>query len=427
MRRVVVTGLGIVSPLGCSVESAWRKLLNGCVGIQRLSSPEYANVPCKVAAPVPRGSTPDTLNPESVASKSELRYLSHAMVYALHAAKDAVEDARWQPAQDAEKERTGVCVGMGMIDLQEVYDTGEQLKRGYSRVSPFFIPRILPNLAAGHISMRYGFQGPNHCASTACTTGLHGIGDAFRFIRHGDADVMVCGGTEAAINPLSIVGFARMRALSTAFNDDPASASRPFDKQRDGFVMGEGAGILVLEELSHAQSRNAKIYAEILGYGLSADANHITSPAESGQGAFLCMERALKEAQLEPSSISYVNCHATSTPLGDKAEMRAVRRLFGKHAEDGHMAISSCKGAIGHLLGAAGAVEAIFTVLACQDGVIPGTANLQAVDEETVGLRLIAGKGCAWERTGKRRIALKNSFGFGGTNASLCISEMVSG
>lgn len=331
--------------------------------------------------------------------------------------------SNWEPTSDNDFDRTGVAVGMGMIDLNGVCDSYEALKTsGYNRVSPHFVPKILANMAAGQISIKYGFRGPNHTVSTACATGAHAIGDSMRFIRNGDADVMVCGGTEACISPLSIAGFCRLRALCTSFNDRPKHASRPFDRDRNGFVMGEGAGILVLEELQHAQQRNAKILGEICGYGLSGDGSHITSPHPEGRGALLAMKNALHDAQIDLSDISYVNAHATSTPIGDLIEANAISKLFMDHTKNVY--VSSTKGHHGHLLGAAGNLESIFTILACNEAKIPPTLNLHSIPEKIKMLRHVCNETTNWAVDGnKKRIALKNAFGFGGTNASLCISE----
>lgn len=331
--------------------------------------------------------------------------------------------ANWTPKSDDDLNNTGVAVGMGMVDLDSVCETFEALQTNrYNRVSPHFVPKILANMAAGQISIKYGLCGPNHSVSTACATGAHAIGDSMRFIRNGDASVMICGGTEACINPLSIAGFCRLRALNTNSNAEPMKASRPFDRDRNGFVMGEGASILVLEELQHAKNRNAEIFGEICGYGLSGDASHITSPHPDGIGAFLAMKNALRDAQLTPNDISYVNAHATSTPIGDAIEANAIQRLFDKHTHNVY--VSSTKGHHGHLLGAAGNLKTVFTILACRERTIPPTLNLDNIPESMQSLKFVCNKPVAWDvNAKKRRIALKNAFGFGGTNASLCISS----
>ncbi|XP_052757499.1 3-oxoacyl-[acyl-carrier-protein] synthase, mitochondrial [Galleria mellonella] len=412
-RRVVVTGLGVVCPLGTGTKLTWDNLLKGHCGIVSLEGEEYSKLPCRVAGVIP---TQKDSEVAKALSRANLKSMAPATCLALLATSEALSDAKWFPNTDGDKENTGVALGMGMIDLKDVCDTNEALKLGYNKVSPFFVPRILPNMAAGQISIKYGFRGPNHAVSTACATGAHSIGDAFRFIRNGDADVMVCGGAESCISPLAIAGFCRLRALSTSFNDEPARSSRPFDKKRDGFVMGEGAAVLILEEYEHALMRNAKMYAEILGYGLSGDASHITTPREDGSGAVLSMSRAIKDSNIKNEQITYINAHATSTPIGDGIESTAIKALFKEHSSK--IKISSTKGAHGHLLGAAGNLEAVFTILACYHGILPPTLNL----EEPVDDLCYILKSKKWNS--EKRVALKNSFGFGGTNASLCIAQI---
>jgi len=415
-RRVVVTGMGVLCPVGRSVSEAWTNIINGSCGITQLSEEDYASLPCKVAAKIP------DLNLGKHFSKSELRSMAPATAFALIAAKEALQDAQWMPTSEEEKQKTGVAVGMGMIDLIDVCETAEAFKKSYNKVSPFFVPRILPNMAAGQISIKYGFRGPNHAISTACATGAHSIGDAFRFIQHGDADVMVCGGAEACISPLAIAAFCRLRALSTSFNDNPSAASRPFDKDRDGFVMGEGSAILVLEELEHAQTRNATIHAEILGYGLSGDASHLTAPSEDGTGAVLAMTRAMNNANVQTDKVTYINAHATSTPVGDAIESKAIKTVFGKNTAG--LATSSTKGAHGHLLGSAGNLETVFTIMACKSGWLPPTINFRITDIPS-NINYVPNVKQEWILPDgvEKRIALKNAFGFGGTNASLCIAD----
>ena len=420
-RRVVVTGFGVASSVGITLESAWKFVLAGKSAVKNLPvTDEYSKLPCKVAAPLNEN---DLEVIRADFSKSEIKTMSPATVYAMYAAKQAFASAGWTPETIEQQKRTGVAVGMGMVDLSDICETNESLKRSYNRVNPFFVPRILVNMGAGQISIKYKLLGPNHAVSTACATGLHSIGDAFRFIKHDDADVMVCGATEACISPLSIAGFCRLRALSTSFNDSPAEASRPFDTKRDGFVMGEGSTIFIIEELEHAERRGAQIYGEILGYGLSGDASHLTAPSEDGLGARLAMERAIKDAKLQPSDISYINAHATSTPMGDSIEARSIKNVFEGNKS---LAVSSTKGSHGHLLGAAGALECMFTILACRDGILPPTINLKKSEDEFSDMNFVPTTQQKWDSSsGKRRVALKNSFGFGGTNVSLCVALFV--
>lgn len=423
--RVVCTGIGIVCPLGQGTNFVWDALVSGGIGVSYNDKPGFESIPSKVAAFVPTGIGPGKFNIHDYAQKSEFRYLTKSMVFALAAAEEAVSISKWKPTAEYEKQRTGVAIGCGMVDLETIADTSRTLSdSGYKRVSPFFVPKILTNMAAGHVSIKYGFQGPNHAVSTACTTGAHSIGDSMRLIRNGDADVMVCGGTEAAIVPVSVAGFSRARALSTNYADDPKVSSRPFDKDRDGFVIGEGSAVLVLENYEHAKQRNATIYAEILGYGLSGDAHHMTAGREDGLGAYLSMKSALRDAGVESEEVTYVNAHATSTPIGDLIETKAIKNCFQQHTSN--LKISSFKGAIGHLLGAAGAIETAFTILALHHQVIPPTMNLFNPDVSNgLDLDYVPNKSVPFVAppTG-RRLALKNSFGFGGTNASLCIGEI---
>jgi 3-oxoacyl-[acyl-carrier-protein] synthase II len=414
MRRVVVTGMGLVTPLGIGLDAVWRRLVAGESGVRAIQSFDVSDLPAKIAAQVPRGDKDAGLfNADDWVPPKDQRRMDEFIVYAMAAAIQAVEDSGWQPADEAERERTGVMIGSGIGGLPGITEAALVLhERGPRRISPFFIPSCLINLASGNVSIRYGFKGPNHAVVTACSTGAHAIGDAARLIMLDDADVMVCGGTEAAVCRLGIAGFAAARALSTGFNDQPERASRPWDEARDGFVMGEGAGILVLEELEHARRRGAKIYARVLGYGMSGDAYHLTAPAEDGNGAFRSMQNALKSARVAPDRIDYINAHGTSTPLGDEIELGAVKRLFGEHAY--RLSMSSTKSAIGHLLGAAGSVEAIFSILALRDGVVPPTLNLDN-PSPSCDIDLVP------KEARRRRVdyVLTNSFGFGGTNASL--------
>jgi 3-oxoacyl-[acyl-carrier-protein] synthase II len=414
MRRVVVTGIGLVTPLGVGTENVWRRLLAGESGVGAIQSFDVADLPAKIAGQVPLGETSSGLfNADDWVPPKDQRKMDTFILYAMAAAAQAVADSGWEPKGEEERERTGVMIGSGIGGLPGIADMAITLaERGPRRVSPFFIPASLINLASGHVSIRFGFKGPNHSVVTACSTGAHALGDAGRLIMLDDADVMICGGSEAAICRLGIAGFAAARALSTAFNDEPQRASRPWDKDRDGFVMGEGSGIVVLEELEHAKKRGAKIYAELVGYGMSGDAYHVTAPAEDGNGAFRSMRNALKRAGIANDQIDYVNAHGTSTPLGDEIELGAVKRLFGDHAHK--LSMSSTKSAIGHLLGAAGSVEAIFSILAIRDGIVPPTLNLE---NPSPGCDIDLVPKAAKER--KVRYALSNSFGFGGTNASL--------
>ena len=415
MRRVVVTGMGMVTPLGAGVGATWERLIEGQSGVRAIQSFDVTDLPSKIAGQVPKGEASAGLfNPDVWVTPQERRRMGEFVLFALAAAGEAVEDAGWKPTAEEDLERTGVMIGSGIGGLPEIYEGSVILhERGPRRVTPFFIPASLINLASGHVSIRYGFKGPNHSVVTACSTGAHAIGDASRLIQIDDADVMVAGGTEAAICRLGIAGFAAARALSTNFNDQPERASRPWDKDRDGFVMGEGAGVVVLEELEHAKKRGAKIYAEIVGYGLSGDAYHITAPSPEGNGGFRSMQAALKRAGFTPDDIDYVNAHGTSTPKGDEIELGAVRRLFGDAAH--RLSMSSTKSAIGHLLGAAGSVEAIFSIMAINRSIVPPTLNLENPSDGCRDIDLVPLR--AKER--KVRAALSNSFGFGGTNASL--------
>jgi 3-oxoacyl-[acyl-carrier-protein] synthase II len=422
VRRVVVTGMGLVTPLGIGLEAVWRRLVAGESGIRAIQSFDVSDLPSRVAGQVPRGDRASSLfNADDWVPPKDQRRMDEFIIYAMAAAAQAVEDAGWEPESEEERERTGVMIGSGIGGLPGITEGALTLaERGPRRISPFFIPANLINLASGNVSIRYGFKGPNHAVVTACSTGAHAIGDAARLIMLDDADVMVCGGTEAAICRLGLAGFAAARALSTAFNDDPPRASRPWDQARDGFVMGEGAGILVLEEVEHAQARGAKIYAEVLGYGMSGDAFHLTAPSEDGNGAYRSMRNALKSARLPPESIDYINAHGTSTPLGDEIELGAVKRLFGEHAYQ--LSMSSTKSAVGHLLGAAGSVEAIFSILALRDGVVPPTLNLDN-PSPSCDIDLVAKQA----RQRPVSFVLSNSFGFGGTNASLIFGAAGSG
>ena len=427
MRRVVITGLGMVTPLGWGVETTWQALLAGKSGGNRITAFDPTDYACQIACEVPRidgrgGGGPDvpgSYDPNQTMSPKDQRRVDDFILYAMAAADEAVKDSGWVPESDDDRERTGVMIGSGIGGLSTIADTAVELhEKGPRRgVGPFFIPSALINLASGQVSIRYGFKGPNHAVVTACATGAHAIGDASRLIQYGDADVMIAGGAEASICKIGIAGFIACKAMSTHFNDAPEKASRPYDKDRDGFVMGEGAGVLVLEELEHARARGAKIYAEVIGYGLAGDAYHITAPIESGDGGFRAMKMAFGHAAIDPSDIDYINAHGTSTPLGDEIELGAVERLLGQAA--GKVSMSSTKSAIGHLLGAAGAVEAAFSVLAIRDQIAPPTINLDNPSVETP-IDLIPHKA----KPMKIEHALSNSFGFGGTNAALILKKV---
>jgi 3-oxoacyl-[acyl-carrier-protein] synthase II len=415
----VITGLGLVSPLACGVEESWSRLLAGKSGARRITKFNTDDLPARIACDVPRGDGTDgTFNPDQWLDPKDQRRVDDFITFGLTAAQQAVDDSGWKPADEEERDRTGVLIGSGIGGLEGIAEAAILIKeKGPRRLSPFFITGRLINLVSGYASIRFGYKGPNHAVVTACATGAHAIGDAARLIALDDADVMLAGGAEAAICRLGIAGFTACRALSTGFNDTPEKASRPYDRDRDGFVMGEGAGAVMLEEYEHAKARGAKIYAEVKGYGLSGDAHHITAPADDGDGGFRAMKMALKRAELAPSDIDYVNAHGTSTPLGDEIELRAVERLFGNAASK--MSMSSTKSSIGHLLGAAGAVEAIFSVLAIRDQIVPPTLNL---DNPSVESELDLVPHTAKKR--EVRSALSNSFGFGGTNASLIFTAV---
>ena len=419
MRRVVVTGLGLVTPLGSGVEASWKRLVAGESGLGAIQKFDVSDLPAKVAGTVPRGETSQgRFNADDWVPPKDQRKMDEFIVYGVAAGEMAIADSGWAPQTDEQRERTGVMIGSGIGGLQAIYEGSITLKeKGPRRISPFFIPSALINLVSGHVSIKHGFKGPNHSAVTACSTGVHAIGDAARLIALDDADVMIAGSAEAAVSRLGIAGFAAARALSTSFNDTPTRASRPWDKDRDGFVMGEGAGIVVLEELEHAKRRGARIYAEVTGYGLSGDAHHITAPPEDGNGGFRSMRNALRRAGLNVEDIDYINAHGTSTPLGDEIELGAVKRLFGAHAYQ--LSMSSTKSAIGHLLGAAGSVEAIFCILAMRDQVAPPTLNLE---NPSPGCDIDLVPHQAKQR--RIRHVLSNSFGFGGTNASVVLSRL---
>jgi 3-oxoacyl-[acyl-carrier-protein] synthase II len=426
MRRVVITGLGMVTPLGWGVKHTWSALIAGKSGAGRITTFDTTDYACQIACEVPRVSgrghgaadMDGAFDPDKVMAPKEQRRIDDFILYAVAAAEEALNDAAWMPQTEEDRERSGVIIGSGIGGLTTIAETAIELhEKGPRRVSPFFIPSALINLASGQVSIRYGLKGPNHSVVTACATGAHAVGDAARLIQFGDADVMVAGGAEAAVCPLGIAGFIACRAMSTNFNDAPEKASRPYDKDRDGFVMGEGAAALVLEEYEHAKARGAQIYAEVAGYGLAGDAYHITAPTPDGDGGFRAMGAAIKHAGIDPSDIDYINAHGTSTPLGDEIELGAVERMLGQAA--GKVAMSSTKSAIGHLLGAAGAVEAAFTALAIRHQIAPPTLNLDNPSVETP-IDLVPHKA----KPMKIDVALSNSFGFGGTNASLVLKKV---
>ncbi len=423
MRRVVITGMGIVSPLGTGVARNWSRLLAGESGVRVIDEFETADISSRIAGLVPKTADENpqdgSFNVSLYVPVKEQKKMDRFITFAMGAAHEAVEDSGWKPQDEDGLCRTGVIIGSGIGGIGSLYESSVTLKeKGPRRLSPFSVPEMLINLASGHVSIRYGFKGPNHSVVTACATGTHAIGDAARLIMFGDADVMIAGGAESAVNRLGVSCFAAARALSTGYNDRPQEASRPFDEGRDGFVIAEGAGIMVLEEYEHAKKRGAKIYAEVTGYGLSGDAFHITAPSEDGSGGFRAMQGALRNARLNPEDIDYINAHGTSTPVGDGIECQAVKRMFANSLD--RISMSSTKSAVGHLLGAAGAVEAIYTVKALETGVMPPTLNLENVSEACRGIDLVP----KTAKQKKIRAALSNSFGFGGTNASLILKAV---
>lgn len=426
MRRVVVTGMGMVSPLGVGVDYNWSALTSGKSGLKKIPYFDASDLTSQIGGIIPHAENPKDCTPENglyhhenVVPAKEIKKMDDFIVYGIAAAREAILDSGWKPDNEEEFERSGVLIGAGIGGLTRIFETSEVLlEKGPRRISPFFIPSALINLVSGHVSIEHGYKGPNHSVVTACATGTHAIGDASRLIMFGDADVMVAGGAEASINRIGVGGFAAARALSTSYNDTPEIASRPFDEGRDGFVIGEGSGIVVLEEYEHAKARGAKIYAEVMGYGLSGDAYHITSPAADGNGGFRAMKGALRNARMNTSEIDYINAHGTSTPLGDSIECGAVKRLFANDLNN--ISMSSTKSSIGHLLGAAGAVEAIYSIKALQNNLMPPTLNLENISESCEGVDLVPLK--AKEKP--LNAALSNSFGFGGTNASIIFTKV---
>lgn len=422
-RRVVITGMGMVTPLGMGVDHNWAEITNGKSGIRKIEHFDVSDITSQIAGIIPKTEDEDpqngAFNANLYMEPKEQRKVDVFITYGMAAAMEAIEDSGWKPTDEAAQNRTGVLIGSGIGGLDEIYKTSLLLaERGPRRVSPFFVPAALINLTSGHVSIKYGFRGPNHSVVTACATGTHAIGDAARLIAYDDADVMIAGGAEGAVCRIGVAGFAAARALSTGYNDNPAAASRPWDAARDGFVIGEGAGIVVLEEYEHAKKRGAKIYGEVIGYGLSGDAHHITSPAEDGNGGYRAMEAALKRAKINPEDVDYINAHGTSTPVGDGIEFGAVKRMFANALDS--VSMSSTKSAIGHLLGAAGAVEAIYAAKAMQTGVLPPTLNLDNPSENCQGMDLVPK--VAKEK--KVNTVLSNSFGFGGTNATLILRNI---
>lgn len=421
MRRVVITGMGILSPLGKGIERNWKKLIEGESGIKKLEGFDLKDIPVSIGGQIKFGQGEEDFNADEVMEPKEQKRVDKFILFGIAAGKDAVEDSGWKPQTEEEKYRSGVMMGSGIGGLHTIYENSVLFhENGCRKISPFFIPASLINLISGHLSIEYGYKGPNHACVTACSTGTHAIGDAAAIISRGDADVMIAGGAEAAITPVGLAGFSRLRALTTDFNDAPEKASRPWDKDRSGFVMGEGAGALVLEELEHAKARGAKIYAEVVGYGMSGDAYHITAPSSDGDGAYRAMKMAVDNAKrnhgLELTDIGYINAHGTSTPVGDPQEIKAVKNLFGENTD---VSISSTKSSIGHLLGAAGAVEAIYSIKAMNENICPPTLNLENPDEEFAGLDLVPLKA----KRKELKAVMSNSFGFGGTNSSVIFKK----
>ena len=417
-RRVVITGIGAVTPLSATAEGTWKKLINGQSGIGYISLFDAAESPCKIAGEVKSGTEGDLFNLDKFVEPKEQKKMDRFIHFAIAAAEEAIADSGWKPENDDDRYKTGVMIGSGIGGLPSIEKTTLVIKdRGIKKISPFFIPASLINLASGQVSIKHGYMGPNHAVVTACATGTHAIGDSARMIEYGDVDVMVAGGAESTVCETGVGGFAALRALSTNFNDNPTAASRPWDKDRDGFVMGEGSGVVVLEEYEHAKRRGAKIYAEVIGYGMSGDAYHITAPESSGRGATYAMKVALKHAQISNDQVDYINAHGTSTPLGDEIEVNSIKKVFGDHAYK--LSMSSTKSATGHLLGAAGAIETIFSALAIRDNVAPPTLNLEN-PSEGCDIDLVA-------KTAKQRkidYVMSNSFGFGGTNACLILKRV---